>query len=72
MKNQRLYYGWFDPRAQTFRVSREPPDAILRPSVECATMDQVKDLLKRYRATILWSPALPPHLKSASPALVSQ
>lgn len=54
---RRLLYGWFDRRG--YLVSRYPPDSPVRPAACLETLDEVKDMLKRQRADIMWIPPLP-------------
>jgi hypothetical protein len=54
----KVFYGWFDARHGVFRVSRLPPDAPVRPSVEFADRAQVMNAMARKRAEILWIPPL--------------
>jgi len=42
-----------------YRVTTEPPDAPVRPSVECETRAEVDALAKRRRARVVWWPPLP-------------
>lgn len=57
---QHQFYGWHDPR-RGFLVSREPPDAPVRPSVAFETPAEAVAAVKRSRrlAEILWIPTLP-------------
>jgi hypothetical protein len=41
-----------------YRVTLEPPDAPVRPSVECETRAEVDAFAKRRRARIVWWPPL--------------
>ena len=56
---KRQYFGWFDHKTKTFRVSLYPADAPVRPSTEFETKAEVMTLLERKRAKILWWPPLP-------------
>ncbi len=66
MKKQRLLYGWYEAKDQTFRVSRMPPDSTIRPSISCANQAEVTEVKRRYRAEIFWWPPLPKDRASAS------
>lgn len=57
---QHQFYGWHDPR-RGYLVSREPPDAPVRPAVAFETPAQALASVKRSRrlAEILWIPPLP-------------
>ncbi len=57
-KSRTLFYGWFEPRTQTFRISRLPPDAPVRPSVGFGTAEEVIELVDRKHADIMWLPPL--------------
>lgn len=57
MIRQRLF-GWFDQKTGTFRISRYPPDAPVRPSAEFATKAQVTEAMRRKRADVYWWPPL--------------
>jgi hypothetical protein len=59
---KRLYYGWLDPKTGSFRVSRYPPDAPVRPSAEFSTKADVMSAMQRKRAEIYWWPPLPEEL----------
>ncbi len=56
---RRLYYGWYDAKAEEFRLSTYPADAPVRPSVAIASMEDVKAILQKRRAEIMWWPPLP-------------
>lgn len=66
MRTKRQFYGWFDPRDGTFRVSLYPPDAPVRPSGRFETLAEVTALIERKRGNILWWPPLPTTLLRAS------
>lgn len=64
------FYGWFDPRrvgidpgtglpAGGYLVSREPPDATIRPALAFDSADEAVATIKRKRGVIMWWPALP-------------
>jgi hypothetical protein len=61
MRPRVQYYGWFDRRSMTFRVSRLPPDAPVRPSIEFASRADAVEVMERRRGTIMWSPPLHQH-----------
>jgi hypothetical protein len=56
---RRLLYGWFDADKKAFKITKYPPDAPIRPSLEIETMDGVDEFLKRARADVYWWPPLP-------------
>lgn len=58
MRQRRLFYGWFDPNSQTFRLSSLPPDSPVRPSLQFATASEVTALADRRKADVMWSPPL--------------
>lgn len=41
-----------------YRVTTEPPDAPVRPSVECETRAEVDAIASRKRARVVWWPPL--------------
>lgn len=56
---RRLYYGWYDLKAQNFRLSAYPPDSPVRPSVTIETKADVMAIIEKKRADIYWWPPLP-------------
>lgn len=58
MRLRRLYYGWFDPRTQTFRLSSLPPDSPVRASTEFLSCGDAMALATKKKAQIMWSPPL--------------
>lgn len=56
---RRLYYGWYDQNKQMFLVSRFPADSPVRPSIAFESEKEVRSMLNRQRAEILWWPPLP-------------
>jgi hypothetical protein len=61
LKKKQQFFGWFD--GESFRVSRLPADAPVRPSASFETLEEVNALIERKRAQILWWPPLPEHQK---------
>lgn len=59
----RLIYASLDQGL--YRVSLEPPDAPVRPMVECETRAEVDAIAKRKRARIVWWPPLPKQQRRA-------
>ena len=67
-----LYFGWYDQRRNRLMVSRSPPDAPVRLSIQFEHPAEVTEMLERKRADILWSPELPQDLNerlSRQPAI---
>lgn len=54
-----LYYGWYDPKAKEYRLSRYPADAPVRPSIRFEKLAEVDAMIERKRARIMWWPPLP-------------
>lgn len=52
------FYGWHDPR-KGYLVSRQPPDAPVRPSTAFDTASEVMAMIERKRGKIMWWPPLP-------------
>lgn len=69
MKKRRLYYGWFETKDQTFRVSKMPPDSPIRPSLPFQSRMDAEELAKRARSELLWIPALTPDLMTFQASL---
>lgn len=67
MRVRRLYYGWYDQKTQTFRVSLMPPDAPVRPSIPFEGRMEIVEMVRKRRADILWSPPLTKEQESLSP-----
>lgn len=61
IRKRQLVYGWFDKRVSMFRVSREPPDAPIRPSFAYPTKAEIDQIVTRKRWDIMWSPPLEAH-----------
>ena len=61
-----IFYGWFDSRAKTFHVSRYPPDAPVRPSIELNTKAEVLALVDRKKGLIMWFPPLPERTRATT------
>ena len=57
-----LFYAWYDPKANAYRLSRMPPDAPVRPSVTFEKRSELLTMAHRKRAEVMWSPPLPPNL----------
>ena len=62
MRQRRLFYGWYDPRENEYRMSRMPPDSPVRPSIAFTKKSEMMELAKNRRAEIFWYPDLPPNL----------
>ena len=58
MSFRRLYYGWFDPNKKVYRLSRYPPDATIRPSVDFEQKSDLLETAKKRRAEVMWWPPL--------------
>ena len=61
MRKRQLFYGWHDERMEVFRLSREPPDAPVRPSIAFDTKSEVDQFAERKRADVMWFPPLHSH-----------
>jgi hypothetical protein len=59
---KRLYYAWFEARMidEEWRLSREPPDAPVRPSYGFASMADLTAWAQRKRIEVGWYPPLTP------------
>jgi hypothetical protein len=58
MRPPRLLYAWLDPQTRVFRISRIPPDGIIRPSIAFDTKAEALEFAERKRATLYWWPPL--------------
>lgn len=55
-RRQRLFYGW--QANGEYRVSREPPDAPVRPSIAFETSAEAEEFAKQKRGELMWWPVL--------------
>ena len=58
-RQDRIFYGWVDAVRGEIRVSKYPPDATVRPSIEMESIEAAKSFAERKRARLMWFPPLP-------------